>query len=233
MRIRSSALIFATLLAWAVPTMAEATSHEDRFAVSLSTGFLGTGIDGSYAVNDRFSIRANANYGRYELAEDFVLVTTIAGIPYDYDLRLLTVGLLADYEVFTSDVPGNSVTLTGGVYYNENRFTLTSTPFSDVTIGGVSYTPAEVGTLTDELDFESSFAPYIGIGVETNFFTGVPITVFTRGGLLFQGSVNANLSASGGLVDPVDIATEEAEIEDSLGFVEVLPVFWVGATVRF
>jgi hypothetical protein len=233
MRIHSLVPIFATLLAWAVPAPAVATSHEDRFALSLSAGLLGTGLDGSYAVNDRFSIRANANYSSYELADELVLASTIAGIPYDYDLRLLTVGLLADYEVLASERPGNSVTLTGGVYYNWNRFKLTSTPISDVTIGGTLYSPADVGTLTDELDFDSNFAPYIGMGVETNFFSDLPISVFTRAGLLFQGSVNASLSASGSGVNPADLAAEEQELEDSLGFIEVLPVFWVGATVRF
>ena len=115
MRIRFTWAVFATLLVCVVPITAGATSHGDRFALSLSTGILGTGIDGSYALSDRFSVRANANYGSYALADELVLVSTIAGIPYDYDLRLLTVGLLADYEVFTSERQGNSVILTGGV----------------------------------------------------------------------------------------------------------------------
>lgn len=234
MRSRSKALLVAAILVCSGTAHAQSISDENPFGIGLSTGVLGTGIDVSYAYTDRFSLRANANYGRYEFPEILSLATNIAGIPYDYDLRLLTVGLLADYEVFSSRRPGNSVTLTGGVYYNENRFGLTATPFSgNLTIGGTSYTPAQVGTLTADLDLERRFSPYIGVGAETNFFTGLPISVFSRAGLLFQGNIDATVAASGGGVSGADLAAEQADLEDSLGFLEVLPVFWIGATVRF
>lgn len=229
-----AAAVAGVLMAGTGPAAA-ADPEDDRFALGIGSGLLGLGLDASHAVNDKLTFRANLNYARYEMPTLLSLATRIAGIPYDYDLRLLTVGGLADYHLLGSSRSGNGLILTGGFYYNANRFDLVFTPVFGATtrIGLNDYSDAQVGTLTDELTFRNTFAPYLGIGAETNFFSELPVSVYTRFGLLFQGPVDATLTASGGGVSPADIALEEKETEDSLSFIEVLPVFVMGMKIRF
>ena len=231
-------LLFAVFALWALaggsgPASAGGHYEDRNFSVGLGTGVLGMGLDGAYILNDALSLRANINHASYEMPGWLALTSEIAGIPYNYDLRLLTVGLLADYRLLGSARTGNGLIVTGGLYYNGNRFDLVATPLSDLAIGGTTYTPAQMGTLSAELNFKNAIAPYLGLGLETNFFTNIPVSVFARAGILFQGSGDASLSASGGGVSDTDIEIEEGQMRDGLGFLEILPVFSIGATVMF
>ena len=233
-----SRLIFAIVALCALasvsgPAFAKGEYDDRKFSVGLGTGILGNELHGSYFVNNDLSIRANLNYASYEMPGWLSLASNLAGIPYDYDLRLMTFGLLADYRLLGSARSGNGLILTGGLYYNGNRFDLVATPLADVMVGGTLYAPADMGTLNAELNFKNAVAPYFGVGLETNLFTNINVTAFMRGGVLFQGPGDANLTASGGGVSAADLAIEEAKMNAGLGFLQVLPVFSMGIKVIF
>lgn len=215
------------------PAFATGGYDDRRFSVGLGTGILGHELHGSYLVNDDLSIRANLNHASYEMPGWLALASNLAGIPYDYDLRLMTVGLLADYRLLGSARSGNGLILTGGLYYNGNRFDLVATPLAAATIGETLYTPADMGTLNAELKFKNAIAPYLGVGVETNLFTNINVTAFMRGGLLFQGPGDSSLTVSGAGVSPADLAIEESQMNTGLGFLQVMPVFSMGIKVIF
>lgn len=219
----------------AVGTGAAVAAEGDKFGIGLNTSLMGLGLEGRYAYSDKLSIRGNVNYRRFEMPTLLKLATQIAGIPYDYDFRFLTTGILGDYHFVGSSTSGNSLMLTGGVYYNANRFSLTYTPFFAGTtrIGATDYDNlTAVGTLTDEFTFRNSFAPYIGVGAETNFFSNLPVSGYARFGVLLQGPLDATMTSTGS-VTLADLALEEAETEAKLGFLTVLPSFAVGVTYRF
>lgn len=230
MRGISSVLAMICAVAGAAgPAGAQDTSAADGFAFDAGFGMMGLGVSGSYALTDRLSIRGNVNFGEYDMPDILVLASTFNGISYDYEVDLLTAGILADFYPFGG---GSGLSFTAGVYHNSNEFALLSTPVVGMSIGGTPYTAAEIGTLRADTGFQD-FAPYLGIGFDDDFVFGLPIYYFVRLGILFQGNPNVVMTASGGGIAANDLATEARELEDALTILEYYPVFSTGLMVRF
>ena len=138
-----------------------------------------------FAISDSIALRAGVNYFPYTYNG------TAGDIDYDFDLNLISVPVLIDYHPFKG-----SFRLSGGAIYNGNNLDAKATPVADTVIGGIPFTPAQIGTLNADIDF-SPIAPYLGLGWDTSFGKESGFGFTFELGALFQGEPEANLSSTG------------------------------------
>jgi hypothetical protein len=191
---------------------------------------LGFGVEIGYRFNDYFGLRIGGNYYTHDGIE-----VDVTDIDYDADLSLGSAGAVVDIYPFR-----RTFRVTGGLRYNGNTVDLTSTPTSNVTIGGTPFTPSQVGTLDGDISF-SDYAPYVGIGVEETFLQG-RLIVGADLGVFFQGEPRVDLKSNGTLANDPFFRTaldlEEEDIEENLKFLNIFdpafyPVIGVSILYRF
>jgi hypothetical protein len=103
------------------------------------------------------------------------------------------------------------------VLYNNNELKLTGKPSagSTYTINGVTYTAAQVGTLTGTLTFNKT-APYLGLGWGNR--PGSKLGLSADIGALYQGSPKLSLSATGSVAGlSSNLEQERKSAEEDLG----------------
>lgn len=218
-----AAVVATFLVAWS-----GTSSAQGRISAGGEFGTLGFGVDGAFRVNDWLWLRGNANFGSFDLPEIMTSATSYGGIGYDFEADLMTVGVLADFYPLGT---GSGLSFSAGVYHNGNEFALLASPQSSITVGGTTYTPAQIGTLRAETTFEE-FAPYLGVGFENSFLIGLPVEFFARAGVLFQGSPSVTMTSTGS-VTVTDLLAEANDLEDSLSNLEFYPVLSLGVLIRF
>ncbi len=215
------------LVGCAVPAMiccATPVFAADDFGVSVKAGSLGAGAELSRAFSDKFSIGLGVNSYNYKTAK------TESNVDYDMKFELQSVSLLASYHPF-----GGVFRLTGGALYNNNELKLDGKPTAGSTynINGVTYTAAQVGTLTGALTFNKT-APYLGIGWGNR--PGGKLGLTADIGVLYQGAPSLTLTATGALSNPAlasDLEQERKSAESDLGNFKWYPVVSVGVYFRF
>lgn len=192
--------------------------------VNLKAGTLGAGVELSRSFSDKLSVGLGFN------AYDHKTTDSASDIDYDFNFDLQSVALLANYHPF-----GGAFRFTGGALYNNNELKLTGKPAagSTYTINGVTYTAAQVGTLTGTLVFDKT-APYLGLGWgnRPNSRLGMSFDI----GALYQGSPGLTLNATGALSDPAlasDLEQERRSAEDDLKDFKWYPVISFGMYFRF
>lgn len=193
--------------------------------VSPAISTLGVGLEAGMRINETFGVRFGGNWLSFNVDR------TVDGIDYNADARLASLGALADYHPFQG-----GFRLSGGVRFNFNKADLTSTPDRAVTIGNVSFSPAELGTLNGDATF-NPIAPYLGIGYGGTLLSGALSIGFDLG-VMYQGSAKVDLSAQNGLLQDStvlqdNLAIEEQNIEDDLKEFVLYPVVGLAMIYRF
>ncbi len=206
----------ASVAAFVLPAAANAFELD---YVGARAGTLGIGGEIAFEVNPLLTIRGVAQGGSFSYDD------TVDDIDYEGDLKLSSYGIHADFKIFPS------VYATVGVYSNDNKLDLTATPTGPTEIGGVTYSQAQVGTLTQKTTFQKT-VPYLGLGWRTGIG---PAEFNLEAGAYMQGSPKVALTANGTVSgDPAfrdSLDREAAEIEDDLKDFKVYPA--VSAALRF
>lgn len=209
--------------AGAVLTLMTSFAQAD-VGLNVKAGTLGAGVELSKSFGEKFSVGLGFN------AYDLKTTDSSSDIDYDFNFDLQSVALLGHYHPF-----GGIFRLTAGALYNKNELKLTGKPSAGSTysINGVSYTAAQVGTLTGTLTFNST-APYFGLGWGNR--PGGKLGLSADVGVLYQGSPNLALSATGALSDPSlasNLEQERRSAEEDLSDFEWYPVVSLGLYYRF
>ncbi len=194
----------------------------DDWGVNLKAGTLGAGVELSKSLSDKFSASLGFNSYNYKTTDN------TNGIDYDFKYELQSVGLLANYHPFSG-----VFRFTGGVLYNNNELSLTGKPTSGstYTINGVTYTAAQVGTLTGKLTFDKT-APYLGLGWGNR--PGSKFGLFADLGVLYQGSPKLSLTVTGAAAGlSADLEQERKKAESDLSNFKWYPVLSFGLYFRF
>lgn len=192
----------------------------DGFGLGVKAGSLGLGVEGTFGLSERVNLRAGINNYSLSGTED------ASGIHYDADLDLQSGALLLDWHPFAG-----TFRLSAGLIYNKNALHLTATPTSNQDIGGTTYTPAQIGTLSGDVTFKKN-APYLGLGWGNAVRHGRFGFNFEIGALL-QGSPKVSLAASSGAVSQIDLDSEAQQAEADLSKFKTYPVVALGFSFRF
>lgn len=201
-----------------------ASAAQADVGLNVKAGTLGVGVELSKSFSDKFNVSLGLN------TYDHTTADSSSDVDYDFKFDLQSVALLANYHPFAG-----AFRFTGGLVYNDNELSLTGKPSAGSTynINGVSYTAAQVGSLTGKLTFNTT-APYLGIGWgnRPNSRMGLSADV----GVLYQGSPKLALSATGALSDATlasNLEQERKSAEADLSDFKWYPVISLGMYFRF
>ncbi|MBW8880646.1 MAG: hypothetical protein JF615_04235 [Asticcacaulis sp.] len=216
-------LILATAAVGALSLSATAVQAAEDPEVAVRASTLGLGITAGVKVLPHVRVRGLAN-GLNINYDD-----TVDDIHYDGKFKLGSVGLQADF--FPLDE--GPFYLTAGIYSNQNKIHATATPTGNTDIGGTTYTPAEIGTITAHAKYNST-APYLGLGVE---FSVYPALINLEAGAYFQGEPDVTLTSNGTMASnpayQASLDRERQDLQDSLDNTKTWPVVSIGVGFRF
>jgi hypothetical protein len=196
-----------------------------RIALGITGGTLGVGPELTVRPIKKLGVRANVTWLGFKLNQG------VNDIDYDGDVKFLSVGAMADWYPF-----GGGLRVSAGVRWNGNDVDLSARPSANVTIGGTTYTPAQIGRLTGLVDANDA-APILTIGWGGRLRSGFSVGV--EAGFLYQGSPKVHdLRARGGLLEGdlgllTDLQDEAQRIERKMTSYKYLPVLQATLTYHF
>jgi hypothetical protein len=219
--------IFAATAGAAMLLAAGAQAQDGgNFAVGANVGTPGLGLEAQYRLSDSFVVRGGGDWLDFDHDE------TYGDVAYKGTLKSKTGGVFVDWHPMQG-----GFFVSGGSYFGKRKLNLSGTPTRDTRIGGVTFTPQQIGTITGDVKL-SDAQPFLGLGWD-NTFTGDSAWGFrAMAGVSFSDSPKVNLSASGGTLsnDPTfqqQLREEEAEVRDDAKDFKYYPVAQVGVTYRF
>jgi len=207
------------ILAAALAALSSAALADTTAAAKVST--LGAGLDVAFSMTESIDARIGFNTFNYNTNK------TSNGTSYSGQLSLGSLEALADWHPWAG-----SFRVTGGLMYNNNKFSMTAQPAGgNVTVGGVVYTAAQAGTVAANVDFKK-VVPYLGIGwgsapKDSGFSFAADL------GILFQGTPNARVTATGAAVTAAALSRANADLNASLKNFQYYPVASVGIGYTF
>jgi hypothetical protein len=202
-------------------------SRAEGIALGLKAGTLGAGLDLTVGLAPALNLRVGAQGFSYSRT------FTEQGISYDGKADLRSAWLLLDVH------PGGKGTRVsvGGVY-SRNKITGASPSSGTVTVNGVAYPVALVGTIDGEAK-ANDVCPYIGLGWGNAVRPGSPLRFAFDVGVFYQGAPKISLAAHPAipaLVPPVffaDLEKERQKTEDDVSKYKFYPVVNLGLSYRF
>jgi hypothetical protein len=223
-----AALIIAAALGSA-PALAK--DGEGRVSAGITAGTLGIGPELGYRLSENIGLRANATFFSFghDIHSD--------DIRYDADLKLRSGGAMIDVYPF-----GGGFRISGGLRVNGNKARGTGRPNdgASYTIGGTTYSAAEIGMLHAETDI-NKVAPALTLGYGGGLSKGVTFGI--EAGALFQGSVKVKpLTVTGVCADSsigpcaalaADLEAERQSVNDDIDDYKVYPVLQLTLGYRF
>lgn len=211
-------IIVAGIAGWLlVLTAATSLFAGSGAGVGVKVGTLGLGAELTFKASNYLGARAGINILDWSIEE------TIDDIDYDASLDFFSLALLADYHPF-----GGIFRISVGVVVNDNEVSLSATPTDTVTMRSVTFTAAEVGTLSGSVEF-LPLSPYIGIGWSSNTSNAGGWGFNLDLGILYHGAPDiTSYTASGTLSGTAQLETildeQEAIIEDYFDKYTIYPV---------
>lgn len=161
-----------------------AIADQGSFSAGVKGGTLGVGAEVDLGLNEMLHLRGGVNY------LTFSFDSTISNIDYEMEPEFKNGSLLLDWYPFAG-----AFRLTGGVFINNNEIDLTGTPRKDTLLQGYTI-PAEYSIYESAIDSVrvkgtvefNTFAPYVGMGWNSNVEKTRGWGVSFELGVLFQGS---------------------------------------------
>jgi len=152
-------------------------------------------------------------------------------IEYESKVDFSSVSALVDWHIFS-----DSFRISGGVISMDHRISIDATPTGSEEIGGVTYTAAEIGTLSGDIEVDD-LAPYVGIGLGDPISSGRRWGFYCDLGVAFTNAPDVDLSANGTKAADstfqADLARERKDIEDDVDIFRFYPVLSLGLYYRF
>lgn len=204
---------------------AGANAQVANVAIGGHVSTLGVGAELSTKMNTFFVLRGGGNYLQWSTDG------TYSGINYDLDVELASAGAALDYHPLA-----NGLMISAGVYWNGNGGTLTSSPAGSITVGGTTYTGAQAGTLTTDVEY-NEVAPYVGIGWDSAHYGILPVSFLARAGLFYMGDAEVTMTSNGTLAGNSafrnDLAREQTQLEDELSDLGMYWAITIGLKISF
>ena len=217
--LRSAGLAVALFSGFAATGTAQA---ETAMGVRVSTQ--GIGGELSYGFANSLAIRGGLNF--YNM--DFN--SSKSGIRYNADFKFRSGNLFLDFYPV-----GMPMRFSAGLVYDKNKIGISAIDQPSFTVGGQTYTSADVGTLSGSIRFKRP-TPYVGMGFG-NPYTGLKIGITLEVGAYLM-DPEARLNSTGGVLsnDPLFLTELEAErkqLQKTVGKLPIWPVIGLTGTYRF
>ena len=182
MRVRFTALVIGATLLFSVPSVfAQGT------ALTLKIGSLGTGLDVTQSLSERFNVRAGFDFMGLGYADETKGTVPVA---YDLDLKMLSFALLAEYYPFNF-----GMRLAGGFVYDGMKIEGTGRAVDDYEFDGQVFTTEEIGEFSILTEPSSKFSPYLGIGFGNPVIPDKKVGMTFDIGFMYMGSPDVTLTA--------------------------------------
>ena len=219
MTFRFSGILLATALL-ASPALAQ----DGRVSVAVTGGTLGVGPEVGYRVSPMFGIRGNATF--LSISHGF----DSDDVDYDGKVKLKSAGAMLDFYPFKG-----GFRISAGARTNDNHGRLRATPTAATEIGDVTYTPAQIGTLTGRAEVKD-FAPALTIGYGGSMKAGFLFGI--EAGALFQGKVRIREFTSTGTLASdaafrAQLENERQDLQDDVDDYKVYPILQLTLGYRF
>ena len=189
------------------------------FSLGLSASTLGIGPEAG--VRGRY-VGARADAAFFSLSHKF----HSSDVDYSGKARLRSGGGTIDLYPFAG-----SFRISAGGRYNRNRARVVAMPNQPTSVGGFTFSPQQIGTLTGHGSVRN-FAPSLSIG-----YGGQPKRGFAVGidaGAFFQGRVRVSrLISSTGMIPQARLDAERADLQDDVDGYRVYPLLKVSLGYRF
>ena len=207
---------------------AEAQSRHPRSPITaaLNAGTTGVGAEVQLSLGPVFVVRGGIDTLGYDFDQSYSDVDYSGRFDFD------TVSGFVDLHPFL-----NGFLISGGAYVGNRTINLNGQPTAPVNIGGATFTPAEVGTLSGRIKL-SKTAPFVGIGYDDSFYREGTWGFRGMVGVAWSQEPEVGLSSSGGTLsnDPIfraRLEQEAREIQEDAKDKAFFPVVQLGVTARF
>ncbi|MDZ7781004.1 MAG: hypothetical protein U5R14_13875 [Gemmatimonadota bacterium] len=215
---RTGLLALALVIAGSFPQAATAQA----LGVAARGGTLGLGAEAAIPLGNRLVVRGGIGLLPFEIDG------TLDGIDLTLELpeRWSNIGL----DLYLNEV----MRLGGGFLFKSDDVTLRATPAAPQDLGGRTFTPEEIGTLTGVLESENR-APYILVGFGKHTSSGIGLSLDL--GVAFMNDTRVSLDAEEGtLVDDPEfrerLDAEARSFEEDLPrYMEIWPILSLGLRV--
>ncbi|EDY81583.1 outer membrane insertion C-terminal signal domain protein [Verrucomicrobiia bacterium DG1235] len=210
-------------------SFSEASVDEKNPIVALGLEAGSTGFGGSLwvTVSDQFVV--NMAMGGADQSADY----TTGGVDYTGSVDLAN--SLAVLEWHPS---GGRFHLSAGMVLADNAVQVVGRPLEGTTyeLDGVLYPATLVGSITGDVEWEESIAPYLGLGFSKRT-RGQGWGAYFNAGVMYSGSAAAVLEATGLIAEEPEflshLRVEERELNEELDKFELYPVVRAGLMYRF
>jgi hypothetical protein len=212
---RDRLLIIAAASAVLIPGQALAQG----IGVGVRAGTLGIGAEGAVGLTENLVVRGGIGLMPWEPEQDIDEITFSLNLPDTW----YTVGL----DLYLA----GPLRVGAGLLYKPDDPSLTARLSTSTDIGGTSYTPAEVGTLTATLEARRK-APYLSLGFGRHDSPGFGLSLDL--GVAFLGKPEFTLTAEDGTLvgDPAfeaNLRAEEVNLENDAGpLLQYWPILSLG-----
>lgn len=193
---------------------------------ALNAGTTGVGAEVQLSLGPVFVVRGGLDTLGYDFDESY------GDIDYSGRFDFDTVSAFVDLHPFL-----NGFLISGGVYVGDRTINLNGQPTAPVEIGGATFTPAQVGTLSGRIKL-SDTAPFVGVGYDDSFIREGRWGFRGMVGVAWSQDPEVGLSSSGGSLsdDPAfraRLEQEAREIQQDAEDKALFPVVQLGVTARF
>jgi len=224
MNSRHLLVLLSVISAASIPIAAAAQDAPSGVTASVTGGTLGIGPEVGYRPLPVFALRASATF--LGLSHD----VDVDDINYQGGLKLRSWGANADLYPFES-----AFRVSAGLRSSRNRVHLVASPVQPVSIGGMTYTPEEIGTIAGEVRARK-VAPTLTLGMARNRRRGLAWSL--DAGVMLHGAPRTErLRATGQLADNPffqdDLAREREEIEDEVDNYKIFPILQLAVGYTF
>jgi hypothetical protein len=222
----AAATALACVFGAALPASAQTHSGEPAIAVGVTGGTTGGGAEVQFALGPIFVLRGAVDTLGYDLDESY------DGIDYTGRLDFDTLGAFIDLHPLA-----NGFFISGGAYMGERNIGLNATPTGPVSIGGQTFTPSQVGTLTGEIKLQE-LAPFAGLGYDNTFTRNSRWGLRAVVGVAWSDTPEVGLDSTGGSLsnDPTfraRLADEARTIQSDVEGYGFYPVVQLGLNYKF
>ncbi|UDF03072.1 hypothetical protein [Asticcacaulis sp. AND118] len=206
-------------------TATAASAQNSPVAVDVHGGTTGIGIGARFKLNDTFVLRAD--YDALKHDDDF----NSDDVNYNGELDFKPFTFAVDVHPFR-----NSFFVSAGYATGDRNIKLDARPAGNTEIGGVTFTPTEIGTLRANADMGDG-APFVGLGFDNTFTKGGRVGFRFLAGAIIGDDPSVNMTSDGTLANQQiykdALERERLELQEDVKDVKTWPVLQLGVNIRF